>query len=93
MRSIIVFAALATQLFLANAGWADAYEDCRQTCETDKEERDIDCPSPYDSTPEGQERAQCLSASRDAYERCLAACTLPPPPPSSESPTSPSMNY
>jgi hypothetical protein len=91
MRLILILTAILTQLFLANISWADTYEDCKASCETDKEARDIDCPSPYDSSTEGQEREQCMKNSQDMYYSCLDHCP-PPQPPSPESNTSP-MNY
>ncbi|WP_212786579.1 hypothetical protein [Ferrigenium kumadai] len=94
MRLILILTAIMAQLFLTDISWADTYEDCKESCETDKEARDIDCPSPYDSSTGGQERGQCMKDSQEAYNRCLSSCPrpTPPSPPSSESPISP-MNY
>ena len=91
MRLMLILAAIVTQLFLIDISWADNYEDCKASCTTDKETRDLDCPSPYDSSTENQEREQCMKNSREIYDSCVASCPSPQPP-SPESSTSP-MNY
>ncbi len=92
MRSLLIITALA-QILVANASLAqnEAYEDCRGTCTAEKQTRDMDCPSPYDSTNMGQDRDQCLQNSRDVYTRCIQACPPPQTPP--ESSTPPPMGY
>jgi hypothetical protein len=90
MRSILVVAAITAPFLLPNAGFAqpDTYDDCRTSCAADRDSRNSDCPSPYDSENMGQDRAQCLQASRDAYASCIQRCpsSLPPPPESTTAP-------
>lgn len=93
MRLIVILTAIMTQLLLTNVSFAETetYEDCRSTCAGDKALRDVDCPSPYDSSSAIQDRDQCLKNSQETYNSCITRCPLPPPPPP-ESNTSP-MSY
>lgn len=79
MRSVLVLAAIMTQLFLSNPGVAqtESYDDCKSSCASDREERDADCPSPYDSSSGGQDRDKCLKSSKEAYNSCIKSCPLP----------------
>ncbi len=86
MRLVFMLTAIMTQLFLTNIGWADAYEDCKTSCEADRESRDMDCPSPYDAASTG-DRDLCLKNNQEAYNSCIKGC--PPPPIPSQSPPLP----
>ncbi len=91
MRSTLMLMTLMTQLLAVNVGLAqtESYDDCRQNCVDEKEMRDMDCPSPYESMTPKQERDQCLKESRDTYNSCLKNC----PAPSSAEPSAPPMGY
>lgn len=82
MRSILILTTIMTQLLLTNVSYADteSYEDCRSSCAAEKALRDIDCPSPYDSSSAIQDRETCLKTSQETYNTCITSCPLPSPP-------------
>lgn len=84
MRTILILTTIMTQLFLTNVSLAetDIYEDCQASCASDKGTRDVDCPSPYESSTGSQERDQCLKNSQEIYNSCIKSC----PPSSTQSP-------
>ncbi len=86
MRSMFLFAAALAALLPASACLADDYDDCKTQCAADRDSRNANCPSPYDTSQE--ERDQCLKDSQDAYLACVHAC---PPPASSQGPST--MTY
>lgn len=90
MRTLLIFTTIMAQLFLTNVSWAEPSEECKVSCAADKGSREMDCPSPYDSSDASQKRDQCLKNSQDAYNSCVNSC--PPPPPRPEPNSSP-MNY
>lgn len=94
MRSILILTTIMTQLFLINVSFAqnEAYDDCKTSCASDRDTRDADCPSPYDSSSGGQDRDQCLKISREAYDSCIKGCQPSTQTPSPESGSSP-MGY
>ncbi len=94
MRALFIIMAVLAQMLVATASLAqnEAYEDCRGNCTAEKQTRDMDCPSPYDSTNMGKDRDDCLQSSRDVYTRCIQACP-PPQNPAPESSTPPPMGY
>lgn len=94
MRSILILITVMTQLVLTNASFAqpEAYDDCKITCASDRDTRNADCPSPYDSSSGSQDRDQCLKASRETYSNCVKSCPPAPSPSPPESTSSP-MGY
>lgn len=92
MRSILILATIMAQFMLTSVSSAEpeTYEDCRSRCAAAKALRDIDCPSPYDSSSVNQERDQCLKTSQETYNACVKSC--PPPAPPAESSPAP-MSY
>ncbi len=88
----ILLLALAL-LSLSSALRADDYSDCRSDCAAQRDTRNMDCPSPYDTSDSGQQRALCLKQNQDAYNECLAHCPAPPPPPPSSEEQAPPMAY
>lgn len=94
MRPIHIPIMAMAMLLLPYAGYADDYQDCRSTCAAEKESRNMNCPSPYDSSASGQDRSQCMKDNQAAYEDCVNHCPTPPTPPSSETqPSPPPMAY
>lgn len=91
MRSMLVFTMTMAQLLLATVSFAatDSYDDCRTSCAADRQSRDMDCPSPYDSAR--QSREQCLQASRETYQSCVNSCPPPSPSPAESNPST--MGY
>jgi len=88
MRSILIATTIIAQALIASVSLAqdEAYEDCRGNCTAEKQTRDMECPSPYDSTNMGKDRDDCLQSSRDLYTKCIQACPPPQTPPPSSPP-------
>ncbi len=89
----ILFTAMA-MILVPSAGLADDYQDCQSICASEKESRNMNCPSPYEASDSGDGHAQCMKGNRAAYDDCLNYCSsAPPQPPSSNEQTSPPRRW
>ncbi len=79
MRTIRLLATAVTLFVLSQAAFAESLEECQARCTSDRESRNMDCPSPQDNA--APERAQCLKDSQIAYDDCIKGCPPPPPVP------------
>ncbi len=86
--------AMAAMTLLPSGSFAEDRYECLLRCSAERDSRNADCPSPYDSSNSSQ-RDQCLKISQTAYTECFNNCPPPPPsPPSSEEqPSPPPMAY
>lgn len=90
MRPVCILCVMAALLPCASS--ADDYSDCRLTCAAERDTRNMNCPSPYDVSPAGEERRQCLKENQDAYADCVKHCPTPPVQ-QEEAPSPPNMSY
>lgn len=84
MRPIYILFMAVAMLFLPGSSFAEDYSDCRLTCNAEKETRNMNCPSPYDVSDQGQQRRQCMKDNQSAYDDCVSRCPTPPRPASSD---------
>ncbi len=93
MRGIHILAVAVIVNFLPAVSVAQDYEDCRSKCVSERDTRNMDCPSPYDIPEFSEERSKCLKASQDVYADCVRQCPAPPPPSSGGQTPPSSMGY
>lgn len=82
MRSLPIHCMAIAMILLPGVSVAEDYQECMARCAQERETRNMDCPSPYDTTEE--KRNECLNESKDDYESCTSDCPSPPPQPSEE---------
>ena len=94
MRTINILLMAMGIVVLPGAGFAEDYYDCKLTCAAERDSRNANCPSPYDSSYGGQTRTQCMTDNQSAYEDCVKRCPTPPASPTTEEKTTPpAMGY
>ncbi len=74
MRPTSLLLPVLALVFLPIAGAAQTEDQCKETCASEKDARDQDCPSPSDYE-ELAERARCLEKSETIYVKCIDTCS------------------
>ncbi len=91
MRPIYFLITALAMMLLSGTSFAEDRYECILKCSAEKDTRNVDCPSPYESSTSNEERARCMKRSQDIYIDCFNHCPPPQyaPPPAEESPSSP----
>lgn len=90
MRPLSTLIMAIAMIILPGASIADDYDDCRLNCASERDTRNMDCPSPYDASDE--KRSECMNDSQADYQNCINDCPAPPPISPSGEQGSPSMS-
>jgi hypothetical protein len=95
MRQIYFLTISMFMLLVPCAACADDYQDCISSCSAERDSKNADCPSPYDTSE--QQRDECIKSNQAAYEECVIQCPAPatpaPPPSGAQQPAPPVMGY